>query len=105
MSISSRKIYLFILACCVGLLAYALYAQYVDGLHPCPLCITQRAFFTLTGLFALLGLIFHPQQTGRYITGGLMLASCGVQGHDSTPPSPPTPRSYPPNGGIYRRSR
>ena len=70
MSISSRKIYLFILACCVGLLAYALYAQYVDGLHPCPLCITQRAFFALTGLFALLGLIFHPQQTGRYISGG-----------------------------------
>lgn len=76
MSISSRNIYLFILSCCVGLLAYALYAQYVDGLHPCPLCISQRAFFALTGLIALLGLIFHPQQVGRYITGGLMLLSC-----------------------------
>lgn len=71
-----RVIYTFILVCCIGLLAYALYAQYVDGLHPCPLCITQRAFFVLTGLVALMSLIFHPHGVGRYLSAGLMLLCC-----------------------------
>jgi disulfide bond formation protein DsbB len=80
MAISSRWIYFFIFACCTGLLAYALYTQYVDGLHPCPLCITQRAFFVFTGVVAVMALIFHPQQLGRYIAGGLMLVSCAAGG-------------------------
>ncbi|WP_372864188.1 disulfide bond formation protein B [Spongiibacter sp.] len=76
MFISSRWIYAFILASCTGLLGYAFYSQYVDGLHPCPLCITQRIFYVLTALVALLALIFHPQQLGRYISGGLMAIFC-----------------------------
>ena len=52
-AINPRWIYLFVLLSCAGLLGYALYAQHVDGLHPCPLCITQRAFFALAGFFAL----------------------------------------------------
>lgn len=78
--LSSRRLYAFILLCCIGLLAYALHTQYNDGLHPCPLCITQRAFFALTGVAALLALILHPQQRGRYFAGGAMLLSCALGG-------------------------
>ncbi len=78
MPISARWIYAFILASCSGLLAYALYSQYVDGLHPCPLCITQRAFYVLTALVALLALIFQPRQIGRYIAAALMFVSCAA---------------------------
>jgi len=75
-AINPRWIYLFVLLSCAGLLGYALYAQHVDGLHPCPLCITQRAFFALAGFFALMGLIFNPVHLGRYVANGLMLLSC-----------------------------
>jgi disulfide bond formation protein DsbB len=73
MPLTSRWIYAFIVSSCCALLGYALYTQYFDGLHPCPLCITQRAFFVLTALVALLALIIHPQQKGRYLSAGLMV--------------------------------
>jgi disulfide bond formation protein DsbB len=80
MPLTSRWIYAFIVACCCALLGYALYTQYFDGLHPCPLCITQRAFFVLTALVALTALIIHPQQKGRYLSAGLMLLFTGFGG-------------------------
>jgi disulfide bond formation protein DsbB len=75
MSLTPRWIYAFIVVCCSALLAYALYTQFFDGLHPCPLCITQRAFFVLTALVALIALITNPHQNGRYVSTGLMLAT------------------------------
>ena len=39
---------------CIGLLAGALYLQYVKNEDPCPLCIIQRYFFALIGIFAFL---------------------------------------------------
>ncbi|MEE9334488.1 MAG: disulfide bond formation protein B [Granulosicoccaceae bacterium] len=39
-----------------GLLGYAYYTQYVEYLDPCPLCLTQRFFYFLCGIFALLAL-------------------------------------------------
>ncbi|MEX1031846.1 MAG: disulfide bond formation protein B [Cellvibrionaceae bacterium] len=61
---------------CVGLMAYALYSQEVLGLHPCPLCITQRGFVILTGLFALIAFIHNPGASFRRIYAGLgMLAA------------------------------
>src|SRR5689334_21467071 len=30
---------------CIGLLGFAYYLQYVQGLEPCPLCMVQRGFF------------------------------------------------------------
>ncbi|MBL8201905.1 MAG: disulfide bond formation protein B [Chromatiales bacterium] len=69
---------------CAGLMAYALYAQHVLGLEPCPLCIFQRvAVISLGGLFLLAAL--HPAgRAGRraYSVGlGLVaLAGIGVAG-------------------------
>jgi protein dithiol:quinone oxidoreductase len=52
---------------CVGLMAYALYAQYVQLLDPCPLCIFQRVAVCFMGLFFLLGAIHGPRGSGRWI--------------------------------------
>jgi protein dithiol:quinone oxidoreductase len=69
---------------CAGLMGYALYAQHVLGLEPCPLCIFQRvAVITLGALFLLAAL--HPAGvTGRRIysvgLGLAALAGIGVAG-------------------------
>ena len=39
---------------CVGLLAAAFYMEYVSGLVPCALCLTQRAMFALIGVACFL---------------------------------------------------
>lgn len=36
------------------LFGVALYTQYVGGLEPCPLCMTQRFFYVLTAAFAVI---------------------------------------------------
>jgi len=58
-------IYLFIAVSCTGLMAYALYNQYVEFLDPCPLCIVQRVAFIWMGAFALLAAIHNPSGWGR----------------------------------------
>jgi disulfide bond formation protein DsbB len=71
---SPKQTHLLIVFAVFGLISYALYTQYVDGLEPCPLCVTQRFFFLLIGLFSFIGL-FH-QRPGLY--GGLgVIASIG----------------------------
>ena len=57
---------------CAGLMAYALYAQHVLGLEPCPLCIFQRvAVITLGALFLLAAL--HPAgNAGRRVYAVLL---------------------------------
>ncbi len=76
--LTTRRLYAFILLCCISLLSYALYTQLHDGLHPCPLCITQRAFFAFTAAVALLALILNPRHYGRYAAAGLMVVFCGA---------------------------
>lgn len=69
---------------CAGLMGYALYAQHVLGLEPCPLCIFQRvAVIGLGGLFLLAAL--HPAgPAGRRayaaLIGVVALAGSGVAG-------------------------
>lgn len=57
---------------CVGLLAYAYYAQFHLGLEPCPLCIFQRVGVIAVGIFFLLAAIHGPAKTGRRIYGALI---------------------------------
>lgn len=59
---NSRQTNLLIVLAIIGLMGYGLYTQYVDGLEPCPLCMTQRFFYCLIGLFAFVG-IFHRRFT------------------------------------------
>jgi protein dithiol:quinone oxidoreductase len=57
---------------CVGLMAYALYAQYALGLEPCPLCIFQRIGVMLLGLMFIAAALHDPRGGGRYVYGSLI---------------------------------
>ncbi|ARN73654.1 disulfide bond formation protein B [Oceanicoccus sagamiensis] len=56
----------------IGMMAYALYTEYYLFLEPCPLCMTQRFFYVLIALFALIA-VFHQAKYKLY--GALALVS------------------------------
>jgi disulfide bond formation protein DsbB len=65
-------------AACAGLIAYALYAEHVLGLAPCPLCIFQRVAVIGVGVLFLLAAIHDPRASGARIYGALIgLAAIG----------------------------
>lgn len=49
---------------CAALMGYALYAQYIENLEPCPLCIFQRVAMIVLGAVFLLGAVFAPKSAG-----------------------------------------
>lgn len=65
-----------------GLIAYALYAQYVLGLEACPLCIFQRVAFIAGGAVFLVAGLHAPARARLYglaalvpnVTGGAIAA-------------------------------
>jgi disulfide bond formation protein DsbB len=65
---------------CAGLMAYALYAQYVLELNPCPLCIFQRVAVISLGVMFLLAALHNPAEKGARVYTGLLLltATAGV---------------------------
>ena len=74
-----RRIWLFILLTCVGLLSFGMYLQHVVGLEPCPMCIVQRYVMVLMGLVALLGAGLSGRKTSL-VVGSLLglLAGSGA---------------------------
>ena len=50
MATYSARLALLTALTCAGLLATALYMEYVSGLVPCALCLAQRATFALIGI-------------------------------------------------------
>ena len=68
---SPRSVFLLLALSVIGLMGYGLYSQHIDGLQPCPLCMTQRIFFCLTGSMAFLAVIHKPSALGYRIYGGL----------------------------------
>lgn len=76
---SSRQIFLLIALGCGGLMAIALYMQYVLNLVPCYLCIVQRVFVVAAGVVALLAALHNPSAAG--IRGyGIVTALAAVAG-------------------------
>ncbi|MGZ8137298.1 MAG: disulfide bond formation protein B [Methylococcaceae bacterium] len=65
---------------CVFLLSMGAYFQFVGGLDPCPLCISQRIAILLTGLVFLSAAIHNPGRTGvtAYAILGAVTALCGA---------------------------
>jgi protein dithiol:quinone oxidoreductase len=58
---------------CAGLMGYALYAQHVLGLAPCPLCIFQRVATIATGILFLLAAVHNPRGVvGARVYGALI---------------------------------
>lgn len=58
--------------CCAGMMAFALYAQHVLYMDPCPLCILQRVAVILMGIVFAVGFLHNPDGIGRTIYAGLM---------------------------------
>lgn len=67
-----RPLFFLIAFAIAGLFAIALYTQYVGGLIPCPLCMTQRFFYITTALIAVVAGLHNR---GRVAYGSLLAIS------------------------------
>jgi protein dithiol:quinone oxidoreductase len=67
-------------AAAAGLMAYALYAQYVLGLEACPLCIFQRVALIALGLVFLVAAAHGARGAAArvYAIGGVLVALTGA---------------------------
>ena len=78
----ARKLNLMGAAVCFLLFGYALFAEQVQGLVPCPLCILQRVAVAGMGLAFLLAAIHSPAGWFRHaysvLCGAVAMAGSGV---------------------------
>ena len=72
-----RRVWLFILLVCAGLLSFGMYLQHVVGLEPCPMCIVQRYVMVLMALVAVLGAGLSGRKTALIAGGWLVLLAGG----------------------------
>jgi disulfide bond formation protein DsbB len=67
---------------CAGLLGYAYFAQYVQHLEPCPLCIFQRIGIFAVAVLFLIATLHDPARWGRRVYAVLLgvaaLATVGI---------------------------
>ncbi|WP_026180451.1 disulfide bond formation protein B [Hahella ganghwensis] len=76
--LSNRMIYGLAFAVIAGLMGFAFYLQYVEGLEPCPLCMAQRIAFVALGLVFLAAFLHGPKKLGSMVytaLGGLVALS------------------------------
>jgi disulfide bond formation protein DsbB len=78
--LASRKIHLLAFIYVAVLILFAAYSEHVMEMVPCSLCITQRFFFVLVGITALIAAIHNPQTWGRrlYPSLGFLFALIGA---------------------------
>ena len=76
MSAYSARIALLTSLICAGLLATAVYMEYVTGLVPCALCLAQRAMFALIGVACLLYML--PFYASRLVFAVLSFVCSGL---------------------------
>ena len=68
-----RFAYLLGFLVCAGLMGWALWLQYGQGLEPCPLCAFQRIAVSVVGVVFLVAFIHNPRNLGAAIYAGLVL--------------------------------
>ena len=67
---------------CAGLMAYALFAEYVLGFEPCPLCIFQRVGIIALGTTFLIAALHNPASVrGARVYGVLLLLVSAFPGY------------------------
>lgn len=75
-SLSPRLVFLALVLIAIASMLFArIYLEELLGLAACPLCMTQRAFVVLWGIFALLAVLHNPAGWGRRVYGGLCALS------------------------------
>jgi len=60
------------------MMAFALYAEHVLYLMPCPLCVFERVAVIALGLVFLAAAMQNPAETGRRVYALLVLAAAGT---------------------------
>ena len=83
--VPSRRLANFLgFAICFGLMGFALFAQHVLLLDPCPLCVLQRVAVIAIGIIFLVAALHHPSGGGRAVYAVLLglvaLSGAGVAG-------------------------
>ena len=75
-----RPAYLLGFLVCAGLMAWALWLQYGEGLEPCPLCMFQRTAVSAVGIVFLAAAIHNPGRAGAavYAVLTILLAGAGA---------------------------
>ena len=63
---------------CAGMMAYALYAEHVLFLMPCPLCVFQRMAIIALGISFLIAALHNPAGRGRYVYTALIAMTAGA---------------------------
>jgi disulfide bond formation protein DsbB len=81
---SSRVLNLVGFACCAGMMGFALFAQHVLLLNPCPLCVFQRVAVIGLGTIFLIAALHDPAGWARRVYAAFMaifaLFGLGVAG-------------------------
>ncbi len=65
------------LLACAGMMGFALYAQHILLLDPCPLCVLQRVAVIGLGITFLIAALHHAEGWGRRIYALLVLLFAG----------------------------
>ncbi len=75
---ATRQLNLAGFVACAGMMGYALYAEHVLMLTPCPLCVFQRLAVISLGVIFLLAALQNPDGWGRRIYAALILVAAGA---------------------------
>jgi disulfide bond formation protein DsbB len=73
-----QKVNLAAALACAGMLGYAIYAEKVLGLQPCPLCMFQRVCIGALGLVFLLAGLHRVRYYGAIVYGAFILVVAGA---------------------------
>jgi len=71
-----RVVFLLLFLFTAGLMGFGYYLQYVVGLEPCPLCMTQRVFIVASGLVCLFAAALGARTGVRRSAGVLAPLLC-----------------------------
>jgi disulfide bond formation protein DsbB len=75
---ASRQLNIAGFIACAGMMAYALYAEHVLMLMPCPLCVFQRMAVISLGIVFLVAAIHNPGDIGRRVYSVLVFIAAGA---------------------------
>jgi disulfide bond formation protein DsbB len=73
-----QKINLLCALACAGMMGYALYAEKVLGLLPCPLCMFQRVCIVVLGIVFLVAGLHPAKRVGSMVYAALTLIAAGA---------------------------
>jgi disulfide bond formation protein DsbB len=77
-NLTSRQLNLAGFIACAGMMGFALYAERVLMLMPCPLCVFQRMAVVSLGIIFLAAALHNPSDWGRRVYAALFLLAAGA---------------------------